>query len=740
MSDTEIQEKVNTDNVKYGAEQITVLEGLEAVRKRPSMYIGDTGKRGLHHLVYEVVDNSIDEVLAGHASVIKVSVHPDNSVTVTDDGRGIPIDIHQDEKRPAVEVVLTVLHAGGKFDHKAYKVSGGLHGVGVSCVNALSQWMEVEICRDGGLHHLKLERGKVVTPLTKLKNTREAGTSITFKPDDEIFILTAFEWDILAKRLRELAFLNKGVSITLEDEREDPVRDEVFYYEGGIVEFISHLNSNKQVLHPEVINLEKNKDGVDVEIAIQYNDAFSETIFSYVNNINTIEGGTHLTGFQTALTRTLNNYARSENMLKNEKAMSGNDVREGLTAVVSVKVGDPQFEGQTKTKLGNSEVKGIVDSIVSEALGYFLEQNPAPAKAIINKALVAARAREAARKARELVQRKGALDGFSLPGKLSDCSEKNPEKCELYIVEGDSAGGSAKQGRDSSFQAILPIRGKMLNVEKARIDKVMENKEIQSLISALGCGFGKEDFDISKLRYNRIVIMTDADVDGSHIRTLLLTFFFRQTKKLIEAGHIYIAKPPLFKVKRRNKEKYIETEYQLDKYLIELGSDDVKAKMLPDTEVTKEMLDDFINFVYTVNNIETGLRRHGLDPESYFAKETYGRFPQAKIIVREDNGTITESYAFSDDEEKEIVNSAEIRLGISDHNGEKIEGADEKKASQIEIISIHEAKACAALSEKMNKYNLKAGHMYGTNEPLFEIETNYNVLKQNSLVELFEYV
>ena len=740
MSEVEINEEVKEKNTQYGADQITVLEGLEAVRKRPSMYIGDTGKRGLHHLVYEVVDNSIDEALAGHASEIQVVIHVDNSVTVIDDGRGIPIDMHKEEGKPAVEVVLTILHAGGKFDHDAYKVSGGLHGVGVSCVNALSEWLEVEVCRDGGVHHIKFEKGKTVSPLTKIQNTQRTGTTTTFKADKELFSVTTYEWDILAKRLRELAFLNKGVVITLLDEREDADKKESFFYEGGIVEFVSHLNTNKQVLHPDVISLQRVKDDVDVDIAIQYNDAYSETVFCYVNNINTIEGGTHLSGFQTALTRTINSYAKKTNLLKNEKSMSGNDVREGLTAVVSIKVKDPQFEGQTKTKLGNSDVKGIVDSVVSEALGQFLEENPGPARAIVNKALVAARAREAARKARELVQRKGALEGFSLPGKLSDCSEKDPEKCEVYIVEGDSAGGSAKQGRDSSFQAILPIRGKLLNVEKARIDKVLENKEIQSLIAAIGCGFGKEEFDISKLRYHRVVIMTDADVDGSHIRTLLLTFFFRQMKELIESGYIYIAKPPLFKVKRRSKERYIETEDQLDKYLIELGSDDVNAKMLPDRELSKEILEEFIDFVYSANKIETGLRRHGLDPIAYFSKEENGNFPLAKIVVREDDGTITESYAFSDEEEKEIVSSAEIRLGITDENGEAVEDVSERKASQIEIVSIFEAKACIELSQRMNEYGLKTERLYSGNDTLFEIETGDNVIKIDTIVELFEYI
>ncbi|MGE4565529.1 MAG: DNA gyrase subunit B, partial [Victivallaceae bacterium] len=521
---------------EYSASKITVLEGLEAVRMRPSMYIGDTGSRGLHHLVYEVVDNSIDEALAGYASHIEVLIHADNSITVVDDGRGIPVDLHEGEGKPAVEVVLTILHAGGKFDHNAYKVSGGLHGVGVSCVNALSTRLEVEVWRDGGAHLIGFERGNTVRPLRRIGDTDRRGTRVTFLPDDTIFSETVYVWDILSNRLRELAFLNRGITISLTDERPNEngaTRSETFHYDGGISEFVTHLNANKVVMHPDVIYFHRERDGIDVEMAMQYNDGFNENIFSYTNNINTIEGGTHLVGFQTALTRTINNYAKAQ--LKNDKAMTGSDTREGLSAVISVKVPDPQFEGQTKTKLGNSNVRGIVESVINDELAAYLEEHPATAKEVILKAMTASRAREAARKARELVQRKGALDGFSLPGKLSDCSSRDPAQCELYIVEGDSAGGSAKQGRDSSFQAILPIRGKLLNVEKARLDKVLENKEIQGLVAAIGCGIGDEDFEIAKARYHRIVIMTDADVDGSHIRTLLLTFFYRQMKPLIEA-------------------------------------------------------------------------------------------------------------------------------------------------------------------------------------------------------------
>ena len=743
---SETNKELNTSNGNYGADKITVLEGLEAVRMRPSMYIGDTGQRGLHHLVYEVVDNSIDEALAGYAKNIKVYIHIDNSITVKDDGRGIPVDMHEAEGKPALEVVMTVLHAGGKFDHDAYKVSGGLHGVGVSCVNALSEWLEVEVHRDGSVHHMKFERGKTASQLTKIRSTSRTGTSTTFKPDKEIFSTTVYVWDILASRLRELAFLNKGVQISLIDERDEEGRKEVFYYEGGIKEFITHLNTNKHPLHPEVIYLHKNKDNVDVEIAMQYNDSYSENLFSYVNNINTIEGGTHLSGFQTALTRTLNSYGKSSHLLKNEKNMSGGDVREGLTAVISVKVVDPQFEGQTKTKLGNSEVKGIVESVVNEAFGAFLEENPTSAKEIINKALVASRAREAARKARELVQRKGALEGFSLPGKLSDCSEKDPQKCELYIVEGDSAGGSAKQGRDSSFQAILPLRGKVLNVEKSRLDKILENKEIQSLIAAIGCGIGKEEFDIAKARYHRVIIMTDADVDGSHIRTLILTFLFRQMKPLIDAGYVYIAKPPLFKVKKRSKEKYIDTEEQLDKYLIELACDDIEVSHLSGELLEQNSLRELIDFVNKSNQIGSGLRRHGLDPLKYFKKEQDGKFPVAKIQYREPDGSITALFPYSDEEEAKMLAEIEEKLGIvniKDDNDEIIGAKSENNKttfSPIELTPVHESKACRHLAEEMSKYNLPTSLLYQGNEPIFTINNGDKIVSINSLNELFEQI
>ncbi len=745
QSNEENMEKPNIDSKSnaYGASQITVLEGLEAVRMRPSMYIGDTGQRGLHHLVYEVVDNSIDEALAGYATDIQVIIHLDNSITVIDDGRGIPVDMHEGEGKPAVEVVLTVLHAGGKFDHDAYKVSGGLHGVGVSCVNALSEWLEVEVHRDGSVYHIKFERGHVVKELTKIRSTTTTGTTVTFKPDKLIFTESVYIWDILASRLRELAFLNKGIKIKLTDERcESGIREDNFHYEGGIAEFVKHLNTNKQVLHPNVVYLHGNKETVDVEIAMQYNDGFTETIFSYVNNINTTEGGTHLTGFQTSLTRSLNTYAKNANLIKNEKGMTGTDVRDGLTAIISVKVIDPQFEGQTKTKLGNSDVRGIVESIVNDSFGAFLEENPSTAREIINKALLASRAREAARKARELVQRKGALEGFSLPGKLSDCSEKQPEKCEIYIVEGDSAGGSAKQGRDSSFQAILPIRGKLLNVEKSRIDKILENKEIQSLISAIGCGVGQDDFDVTKARYHRIVIMTDADVDGSHIRTLLLTFFFRQMKQLIESGYVYIANPPLFKVKRKTKEKYIDTEEQLDRYLIELGCDDIEVVRISDgTIIGKEVLNELLSYVNRANQIITGLRRHGIDPDSYFLSVNNGKFPTAKIKVRENDGVITEVYAFSDIEEKKIVEEAEQRLITYDEGVDNSgDSAKYKFSNLIETTNVFESKLCEELSSDMMVYALDIKTLFVGESNIFKVNAGDKDYFIKTLNELFDNV
>ncbi|MBN8705945.1 MAG: DNA topoisomerase (ATP-hydrolyzing) subunit B [Bacteroidetes bacterium] len=558
----------------YGAENITVLKGLEAVRKRPAMYIGDVGVRGLHHLVYEVVDNSIDEALAGYCTEISVYVHTDNSITVVDDGRGIPVEIHKEEGIPAIELVMTVLHAGGKFDKDTYKVSGGLHGVGVSCVNALSSKLVATVHRDGKIHQIEFHRGITQGKLKYLGETEKRGTTVTFLPDSEIFQESVYHADILIDRLRELAFLNPGLKINFIDERDTPVETLSYCYEGGLIEFVRYLDETRTSKMKEPVNILGERDNVVVAVAFQYNDSYNENVFSYVNNINTHEGGTHVTGFRKALTRTLNAYAGKNDLMKNAKVqLTGDDFREGLTAVVSVKVPEPQFEGQTKTKLGNSEVQSIVETMVNDKLAEFLEMNPAIGKSILEKVILAAQAREAARKARDLTRRKSALDSMTLPGKLADCSNANPAETEIYIVEGDSAGGSAKMGRDRRFQAILPLKGKILNVEKARLDRILENEEIRNIVTAMGTSIGNDEFDIAKLRYHKIIIMTDADVDGAHIRTLLLTFFFRYFRDLILLGHIYIADPPLYKVKKGKYEKYAWTEAERDGYVKEISGE-----------------------------------------------------------------------------------------------------------------------------------------------------------------------
>ena len=567
---------------EYGADQIQVLEGLEAVRKRPGMYIGSVSVRGLHHLVYEIVDNSVDEALAGYCSHIRVTIEPGNIICVEDDGRGIPVDIHSKTKLSAAETVYTVLHAGGKFGgDSGYKVSGGLHGVGASVVNALSTWTEVTIQRDGGIFEMKFERGKTIQKLTKIGDSKKTGTKVRFLADDTIFETLEYEYEVLENRFREMAFLTKGLKISIEDLREETPKKAEFHFEGGLISFVEYLNKNKEKLHPNPIYIEKKDGDVPVEISMQYTTAYSENIYTFVNNINTIEGGTHLEGFKRALTKTFNDYARSHNLLKEKDTnLQGEDIREGITAVVSVKVKEPQFEGQTKTKLGNSNVTGIVQSMVNDALGTFLEENPSVAKAILEKCISAAKAREAARKARELVRRKNALESTTLPGKLADCSSKNPEECEVYIVEGDSAGGSAKQGRDRRFQAILPLWGKMLNVEKARADKIYGNDKLNPVILAVGAGIGS-DFDVSKIRYGKVIIMADADVDGAHIRTLLLTFFFRYMRPLIENGNVYLAQPPLYKLSKKGMEDiYCYTDEDLDKAYKELAEKGITREQL----------------------------------------------------------------------------------------------------------------------------------------------------------------
>ncbi len=560
---------------EYGADQIQILEGLEAVRKRPGMYIGSTSARGLHHLVYEIVDNSVDEALAGYCTHIRVYIHPDNSITVTDDGRGIPVGINSKSGKPAVEVVFTVLHAGGKFGGGGYKVSGGLHGVGASVVNALSEYLEVEVAHEGKVYFQRYERGKATCPVKVIGDCEEGrrGTKVTFLPDKEIFETTVFDFDTLKQRLREVAFLTKGLRITLTDEREDPVKERSFHYEGGIREFVQYLNKGKTPLYPDVIDCEGVKDGVQVEVAFQHNDGYNESVYSFVNNIVTPEGGTHMTGFRNAMTKTFNDYARSQKLLKDSEAnLTGDDIREGLTAVVSIKIGEPQFEGQTKQKLGNSEARGAVESLLTEKLSVYLEQHPQVGKLIVDKSLMAQRARDAARKARDLTRRKSALDGMSLPGKLADCTDKDPKNCEIFLVEGDSAGGSAKTARARATQAILPLRGKILNVEKARLDRILGNAEIKAMITAFGCGI-HEDFDISKLRYDKIIIMTDADVDGAHIATLLLTFFYRFMPELIKQGHVYLATPPLYKLEKNQKVWYAYTDEELADIISQVGRD-----------------------------------------------------------------------------------------------------------------------------------------------------------------------
>ena len=727
---------------KYDAKKIQVLEGVEAVRKRPAMYIGDTSVRGLHHMVYEVVDNSIDEALAGHCSLIEVVIHNDNSVSVMDNGRGIPVDEHKNQKKPAVEVVMTILHAGGKFDDQAYKVSGGLHGVGVSCVNALSEWLEVEVRRDGFIYRQRYEKGRTVTKLTVIGKTKKTGTKIIFKADSEIFQSIVYSFDILSNRLRELAFLNSGLVIKIVDEREDKRAE--FCFQGGISSFVEYLNKNKTPLLKKVVYFEKQKENVSVEIALQYNDGYSEKIYTFANNINTIEGGTHLTGFKSALTRTINQFCKNKKLIKNDAfTLSGDDVREGIAVVISVKMPDPQFEGQTKTKLGNSEIEGIVTSIVNEKLGSFLEENPAVGNKIVEKSLLAARARNAAKKARELTRRKGALDSGSLPGKLADCSEKDPEICEIYIVEGDSAGGSAKQGRDRRFQAILPIKGKILNVEKARLDRVLSNEEIRTIITAMGTGIGS-DFNIEKVRYHKLILMADADVDGSHIRTLLLTLLYRQMPQLIERGYVYIAQPPLYKVKKGRKEKYIETEEEMENFLFELGMDGLKILNLKvNKQLTDIQIKDLLKILLDLEKIGQGIEKKGIKFIDYLCLQNKRteRFPMYRVVTE----SKLEYIIFNEEELAEVVKKEEKIQG-KEVEIEETESIDkEKKGSGVKVTEFFEANEILKIAEKLKKMELKISN-YGKKEgsnhkPLLTIikaerKEEYKIFYLNDLLNL----
>jgi DNA gyrase subunit B len=739
----------------YDASSITVLEGLQAVRERPGMYIGDTHTNGLHQLIYEVVDNSIDEAMAGYCTQIVVTLHADGSATIEDDGRGIPIEKHEKEsikqgrEVTALEVVMTILHAGGKFDKSTYKVSGGLHGVGVSCVNALSKRLTATVYKNGHVYEMSFERGKPVELLRKLGETTKRGTKVSFWPDDTIFSVTNFDYDILLKRLRELAFLNKGVTILFQDER-DPNREAVrFNYQGGLSSFVSYLNEGKVPLFPKPIFIHAVKEGqdgpVEFEVAMQWNDTYTETIYTYVNNISTRQGGTHLTGFSTALTRVLNNYMKGHTLIKSEKiSVSGEDMREGLTAVISVKVPNPQFEGQTKQKLGNSEVAGIVQTIVGEELTTFLGENPAIAKLISEKAIIAAQAREAAKKARELTLRKTALDGARLPGKLADCQERDPALCEIYIVEGDSAGGSAKMGRDRRFQAILPIRGKILNVEKARVQKVLQNNEVGAMVAALGCGIGAENFNLAKLRYHKIIIMTDADVDGSHIRTLLLTFFYRHMPALIENNFVYIAHPPLFKVTRKKVSQYIHSEREMDEYLLRLGLSDILIRRSKsEHSLSKEETEKLMELILEVESFIGAIERKGVPFREFVAARKGERYPQYQVALGEKI-----QYLHSEDElldlkkENEELQKRTHEETLASIPPEEI--TEEMRAfapKPLAFLELYDPNRLIALTEKLAAFQLKLDQYVIVDGALFDLlEEGNKVVPLHSLREVIDAV
>jgi DNA gyrase subunit B len=754
--DTSNSDKPVAEVKEYTASSITVLEGLQAVRERPGMYIGDTGVNGLHHLVYEVVDNCIDEAMAGYCTIIDVILHKDNSVSIEDNGRGIPVERHEKESLKqgrdvsALEVVMTILHAGGKFDKDTYKVSGGLHGVGVSCVNALSKKMIVQVYKHGKIYEIEFKQGKVARPIHVVGETTKRGTKVWFWPDDTIMTVTEFDYDILAKRFRELAFLNRGISIFFRDEKHPEKEDVNFCYDGGLSSFVSYLNENKEPLFPQPIYFRGTRQGVDApiefEVAMQWNDGYNETIYSYVNNIPTRQGGTHLTGFSTALTRVLNNYIKTHNLLKSDKvSISGEDMREGLTAVISVKVANPQFEGQTKQRLGNSDVGSVVQQIVGEELAIFLDENPALAKMIADKAIIAAQAREAARKARELTLRKSALDSARLPGKLTDCQEKNPELCEIYIVEGDSAGGSAKSGRDRRFQAILPIRGKILNVEKARLEKVLQNKEVGSMVAALGCGIGRDAFNIEKLRYHKIIIMTDADVDGSHIRTLLLTFFYRHMPALVEHNFIYIAQPPLYRVTRKKTSRYIHSEREMDDYLLELGLSDIQMKLVSQNRLLndhekKELTQAILGVESFIGRIE----HKGIPFKEYLLlKNQEDKLPRFQV-----NLTEGPRFAYSEDEfvalrkaEEESQRQRHEQTLASIPESEITEDMRIFKPSRLHFIELFEEGFLDNLEDQLKPFDLNLNQYLTANGSLVQvIEEDGKVVDFHTLRELIEFL
>jgi DNA gyrase subunit B len=766
LDDSDIPEKQDTTGGEvYGAAQIDKLEGLEAVRKRPGMYIGDPDERGLHHCVFEVLDNSIDEHLAGYCSRVDVSIHSDGSVSIRDNGRGIPVEVHPKFKIPTLELVLTNLHAGGKFGQGAYKYSGGLHGVGAKCVNALSTWFKVEVMREGQVHFMSFAQGKTtqkLTVLSELKNKKQTGTFVTFLPDPEIFtITTTFKFERLAGRLRELAFLNPGIEIVLTDERDDEEhrpRSETFFYKHGIVEFVRQLSETRQILHPKPIVISTKRDEIYVDVVLQYNDSYNDQILCFANSIPNPDGGTHLTGLRTALTRAVNQYAKANNILKEkDPALSGDDVREGLTAVLSVKLPNPRFESQTKVKLVNTEVEGVVNSSLYEGLMDHFDQNPAVAKKVIDKALTAARAREAARKARETV-RKSALTGGGLPGKLADCSERDPALTELYIVEGDSAGGSAKQGRDRRFQAILPIRGKLINVQKARLDKVLQNTEIQTMITAIGTGIGDGDqegaFNIEKLRYGRIIIMTDADVDGSHIRTLLLTFFYNQMPQLLRRGHIFIAQPPLYQIKRKKREEYVDDDVQLNRILISLGAEELKLINFADKkEIPSTQLKEILELLDRLEKSSEAIRRLGGEFEAYLsARSSEGVLPIYLVVIRTGNEESVE-YFHNEAELREFT-AANIDLNIfesensdsenGENVGEKITKATKNaRRRRARLVEIHQSKSIEKLIGELGKKGFKIEHYADSKTPLFQLidgETTHDILAIPRILEIVKEV